>query len=66
MMCSLVTNQSGETRYIGECPLGADYYSVSLLTLPRRIIVWVLNPVSQGHTMGQLQDRRRLIPANDF
>ena len=50
MMCSLVTNNCGETRYIGRCflhvrlPVNADH---------SRLFVGLLHILSQRHTMGE-------------
>jgi hypothetical protein len=51
MMCSLVTNQSGETRYIGMsdalvcCQARAD----TLL----RFLIWFLHLFAQGYSVGE-------------
>jgi hypothetical protein len=50
MMCSLVTNNYGETRYIGRFP--EDQGLLHLLTA-RRFVIWVLHLLSQGDTVGQ-------------
>jgi hypothetical protein len=55
MMCSLVTNNCGETRYIGKCTCWPCLGSV--LTVDR-IVVRLLHLLSQGHPMGKRQDRR--------
>lgn len=52
MMCSLVTNQQGETRYIGEhrrnlSTSGADWY------LCNRIIFWFLYIFAEGYSVGE-------------
>lgn len=49
MMCSLITNNCGETRYIGtEFGLLKTSYTNQF-----RIIVWVLHIFAKGHLMGQ-------------
>jgi len=50
MMCSLVTNNCGETRYIGE-----HTYSQrpGRLLIVRRIVVRLLHLLSQGYSMGK-------------
>ena len=53
MMCSLVTNNCGETRYIGEPD---DEYRGWLLTL-RRIIIRIFNIFSKGYPVGERKDR---------
>lgn len=63
MMCSLVTNNCGETRYIGTrlfsfCdPLVADC---------PRVIVWILDIFPQRHTVDQREDRRYFFPTDDY
>lgn len=49
MMCSLVTNNCGETRYIGKLEPGT---SLAVLTV-RRILFWVFYILSERHPMGQ-------------
>jgi hypothetical protein len=49
MMCSLVTNNCGETRYIG-IP-HHDFANPKQLTLDR-IILWLLNFLAQGYSVG--------------
>lgn len=63
MMCSLVTNNCGETRYIGKflAKAPAKYNANS-----GRIIIGVFHLFSKGNTMGQRQDRRRLVPEHDI
>jgi len=63
MMCSLVTNNCGETRYIGK---SAQWRSRLLGTNVCRIIFWILNFLAEGYTMGQSKDRRFVVPANDI
>lgn len=54
MMCSLVTNNCGETRYIGmECALRGSCI-VELMLL--RLLVRVLHILSERHTVGQRKD----------
>jgi hypothetical protein len=47
MMCSLVTNNSGETRYIGISPVGSHLLLVHCLmrtdSPARRLLLWVLD-----------------------
>ena len=62
MMCSLVTNNCGETRYIGEY----IWKSVVDMLIIRRIIVRLLHLFAQGHPMGERQDWRQLLPRYDL
>ena len=62
MMCSLVTNNCGETRYIGKGP-NQRLSKPSLIGC--RIFVRFLYFLSEGHTMGQRKDRRHLLPGHD-
>lgn len=54
MMCSLVTNNCGETRYIGV------YFDENLQAAANtyRIVFWLLDILSQGNSMGQREDWR--------
>jgi hypothetical protein len=49
MMCSLVTNNCGETRYIGL--FMSLEYRVRLTR--RRIVIWILDILTKGHTLGE-------------
>lgn len=59
MMCSLVTNNLGETRYIGKRCVNLlcnhDAHGI-------RLIVWVLNIFSQGGIVDKREDWRQLFP----
>ena len=53
MMCSLVTNNCGESRYIGT-PHPHLHRSLSLTTI--RIIFWLFDILTKRYTMGQRED----------
>lgn len=63
MMCSLVTNNCGETRYIGGYACGKG---TQRITDSHRIILRLLHFLTKGHTMGQRKDGRRIVPGNDI
>lgn len=50
MMCSLVTNNCGETRYIGS--ISPRYNTQSTLTFVR-LFIWFLHLLAERHTMGK-------------
>lgn len=52
MMCSLVTNNYGETRYIGASAIKARDYS----TDKHRFVVRLLHLLTQRHTVGQREN----------
>lgn len=61
MMCSLVTNGSGETRYIGKLSClrsAADSH-------PGRLIVGIIDILPERHRVGQREDWRYFIPTNN-
>lgn len=63
MMCSLVTNNSGETRYIGMlygASVGGVYADIY------RVILWILHILAKRNPMGQREDRRHIIPGYDI
>ena len=62
MMCSLVTNNCGETRYIG----GINEFHVLQKLTSRRFFLGLLYIFAQRNTVGQREDRRQLVPRNDF
>ncbi len=62
MMCSLVTNNCGETRYIGSLSR-RDIVQGTLTLL--RIVIWVFYLLAEGHTMGEREDRRHRLPRYD-
>lgn len=51
MMCSLVTNNCGETRYIGGLKDGRVRWNRTLTKL--RLIFWLFHFLAQRYTMGQ-------------
>lgn len=59
MMCSLVTNNLGETRYIGKkcVSLRCNHDAHAI-----RLIVWILNILSQGCIVDKREDWRQLFP----
>ena len=64
MMCSLVTNNYGETRYIGGF---LDLVrSKHTLIHGSRFLFWFFNLLPKRHPMGQRQDRRRIISRDDI
>jgi hypothetical protein len=63
MMCSLVTNNCGETRFIG---IDTSIASSSLPELTiLRFLVRVLYIFTKGHTVGKRKDRRYVLPGDD-
>lgn len=62
MMCSLVTNNSGETRYIGIIlpVVGSTYADIY------RVIVWILHLLPERYPMGQREDGRHVVPGYDI
>jgi Fungal Zn(2)-Cys(6) binuclear cluster domain len=63
MMCSLVTNNCGETRYIG---ISCSNLSSSDRLTTDRIVVWLLDLLAQGYPVGQRKDRRLFFPGHDL
>jgi len=61
MMCSLVTNNCGETRYIGTSSI-----SVVFTANNPRFFLRFLHLLAQRHTMGQRKDWRQLFPRHDL
>ena len=60
MMCSLVTNNCGDSRYIGKkIPLTTEAHI-------GRILLRLLHLLSERHPMGQRKDRRHLFSADDL
>jgi hypothetical protein len=76
MMCSLVTNNYGETRYIGEScfvwrKIIGDALSfpcaLHLFTdLTPRFIIGFFHFLTKRHSMGQREDWRCLLPRDDI
>lgn len=62
MMCSLVTNNYGETRYIGESLRRCCMDCAKSC----RFFVRVLHLLAEGHPVGERKDRRQLFPAHDL
>ena len=62
MMCSLVTNNCGETRYIGIC---IQWKLVDLSLISYRFFVRLLHIFSERYPVGQRKDWRYLVPRND-
>ena len=71
MMCSLVTNNCGETRYIGESQHVYAFFSATSIFLAnsphpmRRLFVRFLHILSQGNPVGEREDGRQVFPADD-
>lgn len=62
MMCSLVTNNCGETRYIGRCSCSR----AGMRGLPIfRLFFWFLYLLAEGYTVGERKNRRFIFPADD-
>jgi len=55
MMCSLVTNNDGDTRYIGAYVM---VHSVGSTNTEHRLIIWFLHLFPQRRPMGQSKDGR--------
>lgn len=53
MMCSLVTNNCGETRYIGMYKHILLWYFYLSKTKTRRFLLWLFNLLTPRHPMGQ-------------
>jgi hypothetical protein len=54
MMCSLVTNNSGETRYIGTAPSNLDHDALTAhAKYSYRLLIRVFHLLAQGHPVGQ-------------
>ncbi|KAI9646677.1 hypothetical protein NHQ30_004674 [Ciborinia camelliae] len=62
MMCSLVTNNCGETRYIGMEYCGMVVDSADKF----RFLLWIFYIFAKGYLMGQRENRRLVLPGNDF
>ena len=62
MMCSLVTNNCGETRYIG---MISSSQTIGQPLTHHRIVLRLLHFLSQRHTMGQRKDWRQLFSRHD-
>jgi hypothetical protein len=64
MMCSLVTNNCGESRFIGT---DAPHTSPSFLALTMlRFIIGILYIFAERHTVGKRKDRGLVLPGNDI
>lgn len=66
MMCSLVTNNCGETRYIGNDrpippPLGGR---IELMF--NRVFVGIFHFLAKRYSMGQREDRRHIVSRHDL
>jgi len=62
-MCSLITNNSGETRYIGKTSL---LVLTSLSNFFFRVVIRFLNLLPQRYSVGQRKDWRHFFPRNDL
>lgn len=56
MMCSLVTNNYGETRYIGKSTTSPPRRAARLELMDRRLLFRIFDLFSKGYTMGQRED----------
>lgn len=65
MMCSLVTNNCGETRYIGMV-LYVSTSWLSVLIRGGRFFVWVFDFLTKRYSMGQREDRGHIFPGYDL
>jgi hypothetical protein len=63
MMCSLVTNNCGETRYIGK---QSKISSICRYLTCHRFFLWIFYLLAEGHTVGKREDRRLFLPGNDL
>lgn len=69
MMCSLVTSHNGETRYIGKFHCNHSRYGclgLKLTAVSFRLLLWFLHLLSQGHSMGEREDWRHVLPGDDI
>lgn len=62
MMCSLVTNNQGESRYIGRPIEACDWRGRSNIA---RLFVRSFHLFASWHQLGQRKDWRRFIPEHD-
>jgi hypothetical protein len=62
MMCSLVTNNCGETRYIGTPRDKLCFSSINTA----RLFVRLLHLFTQRYPVGKREDGRQLLPRHDF
>lgn len=68
MMCSLVTNNCGETRYIGNdavSPLPPQKEGKIELMFDR-VFVGIFHFLAKRYSMGQREDRRHVVPRYDL
>lgn len=63
LMCSLVTNNCGETRYIGMYMIKSLLCSTANVL---RVVIWILYFLTQGYPVGESKDWRHLIPVHDL
>ena len=63
MMCSLVTNNCGETRYIGKVnsKVGCRWELTAF-----RLFIRLFNLLPQGYSVGERKDWGQLIPGDDL
>lgn len=50
LMCSLVTNNQGESRYIG---MSVSSFQFVLLAYDPRLFIWIFYLFAKGHSVGQ-------------
>lgn len=62
MMCSLVTNNCGETRYIGRYLMG----QFDVLADFHRLVFWLFHFLAQGDSMGERKDWRQFLSGDDL
>ena len=62
MMCSLVTNNCGETRYIGKVVPCTFAFTTNATS---RIIFRFFHILTQRYLLGQREDRRHIFPRHD-
>lgn len=63
MMCSLVTNNCGETRYIG---IAFRRWTHDGLLIGHRIFFRLFYLLAQRYTVGEWEDRGHLLPRHDI
>ena len=57
LMCSLVTNNQGESRYIGKRADILQSESLRSGSKRRRLLVWLFHPLTSRYQLGRREDR---------
>ena len=63
MMCSLMTNNHGETKYLGTVQAHVVCQDLQADSIFRFVLRYV-HIFSTGHTMGRRENRRLVVPSN--